>query len=380
MDAFKDLDDLNHRLSTFKSLVLNEIKNHHIMLSQKSNPTLINVYSFKYVHFKKDYKCRRSVIVVLLSLSFIVVSCKNDDKRSLEDDTIIERNNGDESDSSNKNNKSESFEMLVNKDVTIRSYFKWMDSIVAVHNETYNYNIDEYIVVHNNNWIIDTLANTDYYYLMEKGVFNEDSQALLALVKDQVLVIPDSLETEQLRAQLSNTYLDLNIPEFRLRIIQNDKEIYKFPVRVGRVGKKYMAMAKSEVQMRTQTGTGEIIRVNKSPNFANPLNNKRYTSTSRDDGKRTQLPAIPWLEPSINGRSVGQLIHPTTNLETLEKASSNGCIGLRESDAWIVYYYAPLETKIVVRYDLEGENEEGEHVEFEDIYPGFGKTDEKLKS
>lgn len=262
-------------------------------------------------------------------------------------------------------------EIVVNKDIPIRSYFKWMDSIVAEHNQTHNYLIDEYIIVHNNKWIMDTLAHTDYYYLMDKGIFNEDPQALIALKKDQVLIIPDSIETIKIQTQLCNTSLELNIPEFRLRIIQNGKEIYKFPVRVGKVGKRYLAMAKNDVDMRTKPGIGEIIRVNKKPVFMNPQNNHKYTKTYRDDGKLTGLPAIPWLEPSINGRSVGQLIHPTTNLATLEKTSSNGCIGLRESDAWIVYYYAPLGTKVVFKYELQGKNDKGETVEFENIYPGF---------
>lgn len=350
------------------------------MNAEKSKTYISIDFPFKHINILKTYRYTLSVKIVLLALSFTMVSCNNTSKNNLEDNSSTKSPEEITIDSLKNENKSKSIEMLVNKDVPIRNYFKWMDSIVAQHNQNYNYQIDEYIIVHNNRWIIDTLANTDYYYLMDKGIFNEDSQALLALEKNQVLIIPDSLETVQLRTQLSNTYLDLNIPEFRLRIIQNDKEIYKLPVRVGKVGRKYMAMAKSDVQMRTQTGIGEIIRVNKNPQFANPLNNKRYTSTSRDDGKRTQLPAIPWIEPSINGRSVGQLIHPTTNLATLEKASSNGCIGLRESDAWIVYYYAPLETKIVIRYDLEGENEEGEIVQFEDIYPGIGNIEKKLKS
>ena len=123
--------------------------------------------------------------------------------------------------------------------------------------------------------------------------------------------------------------------------------------------------------MRTMPGIGEIVRVNKDPIYMNPVDNKRYETTGRDDGKRTGLPAIPWLEPSINGIKIGQLIHPTTNLATLEKASSNGCIGLRESDAWIVYYYAPLGTKVVIKYELRGKNDAGETIEFENIYPGF---------
>lgn len=264
-----------------------------------------------------------------------------------------------------------SIEITVQKDVPIHSYFNYMDSIVAEHNLTHTYPIDEYIIVHNNKWIIDTLAHTDYYYLMDKGIFTEDSQALLALRQGQVLAIPDSIQTQKIKTQLANTSIEVNIPEFRLRIIQDEKEIYTFPIRVGKEGNRYMAMAKANVDMPTKPGVGKIIRVNKDPTHKNPRDNREYESTSRDDGKRTTLPAIPWLEPEIDGRSVGQLIHPTTNLETLEKASSNGCIGLRESDAWIVYYYAPLETKVVIKYELTGKNDAGETVEFEDIYPGL---------
>lgn len=308
--------------------------------------------------------------ILLLIFSFIFVGCLNTNKVNNEEKSN-NKNEVVETDSLIQEIISIPIEVVINKDVPIRSYFKWMDSIVAEHNQTHNYSIDEYIIVHNNNWILDTLAHTDYYYLMDKGIFNEDSRSLIALKKDQVLVIPDSIETQNLRTQLCNTYLEINIPEFRLRIIQDEEEIYKFPVRVGKTGKKYMAMAKGEVDMRTKTGIGEIIRVNKEPVVANPVDNRKYEKTNRDDGKRTTLPVIPWLEPSINGRSVGQLIHPTTNLATLEKASSNGCIGLRESDAWIVYYYAPIGTKVVIKYELQGKNDAGETVEFKNIYPGF---------
>lgn len=308
--------------------------------------------------------------ILLLIFSFIFVGCLNTNKVNNEEKSN-NKNEVVETDSLIQEIISIPIEVVINKDVPIRSYFKWMDNIVAEHNQTHNYSIDEYIIVHNNNWILDTLAHTDYYYLMDKGIFNEDSRSLIALKKDQVLVIPDSIETQNLRTQLCNTYLEINIPEFRLRIIQDEEEIYKFPVRVGKTGKKYMAMAKGEVDMRTKTGIGEIIRVNKEPVVANPVNNRKYEKTNRDDGKRTTLPVIPWLEPSINGRSVGQLIHPTTNLATLEKASSNGCIGLRESDAWIVYYYAPIGTKVVIKYELQGKNDAGETVEFKNIYPGF---------
>ncbi|HLV39510.1 L,D-transpeptidase [Xanthomarina sp.] len=308
--------------------------------------------------------------ILFFVLPFLVVSCINSNKVNSKESNPNEKKEFPIA-TIEQDEKTLPIEIVINKNVPIHSYFKWMDSIVAAHNQTYKYPIDEYIIVHHNNWILDTLAHTDYYYLMDKGIFNEDSKSLIALQKDQILFIPDSIQTQKLKTQLSNTYLDLNIPEFRLRIIQEGKEIYKFPVRVGKNNKRYLAMAKREVDMRTMPGIGEIIRVNKNPIFMNPVNNHKYKKTYRDDGILTALPAIPWIEPAINGRSIGQLIHPTTNKATLEKASSNGCIGLRESDAWIVYYYAPLGTKVVFRYDLQGKNDKGEAVQFKNIYPGF---------
>ena len=63
----------------------------------------------------------------------------------------------------------------------------------------------------------------------------------------------------------------------------------------------------------------------------------------------------------------GQLIHPTTNPESLGKAYSNGCIGTKEADAWVIYYYAPLSTKVIIRYDLTVKKD-GEKQELKDIY------------
>lgn len=226
-------------------------------------------------------------------------------------------------------------------------------------------------MVRHNIWILDTLAHTDYYYLKEKGIFNEDSQALNVLLKGQTLLIPDSLQTQEISNSMANTYLDINIPEFRLQIIENGQVIHRFPVRVGQNNKRYLKMANAEVDMRTKPGIGKIVRVNKTPSFINPKDNHRYYATKRDDNKVTKLPAIPWIEPEIDGRRFGQLIHPTTNLATLGRAYSNGCIGLRESAAWFVYYYAPLDTKVVIRYDLKGKDGEGNDIQFTDIYPGI---------
>lgn len=55
----------------------------------------------------------------------------------------------------------------------------------------------------------------------------------------------------------------------------------------------------------------------------------------------------------------------------MKKAYSNRCIDLKESDAWLVYYYGRVAIKAIIRYDLIRINEEGILQEFENIYPGF---------
>lgn len=46
-------------------------------------------------------------------------------------------------------------------------------------------------------------------------------------------------------------------------------------------------MAQRDVDMRTKTGVGKIVRVNKNPAFINPKDNHRYSTTKRDDHKIT---------------------------------------------------------------------------------------------
>jgi L,D-transpeptidase ErfK/SrfK len=122
------------------------------------------------------------------------------------------------------------------------------------------------------------------------------------------------------------------------------------------------------VSLQTPVGDGKIVRVERNPIFVNPVTGERYISTKRDDGNYTLMPQIPWIEPSINGKRLGALIHPTTNPETLGKAYSNGCVGTAEGDAWIIYYYSQVGTKVNFRYDLDAIGESGEPVQLKDIY------------
>ena len=128
-----------------------------------------------------------------------------------------------------------------------------------------------------------------------------------------------------------------------------------------------MSTVEREVDMKTRTGEGKIVKINRNPRWQNPVDGHEYKTTLRDDLRRTKVPRIPFLNPEINGIRWGQLIHPTTNQETLGKAYSNGCIGTGEGDAWRIYFHAPIGTKVVIRYDLEI-IENGDTLKLKDIY------------
>jgi L,D-transpeptidase ErfK/SrfK len=214
---------------------------------------------------------------------------------------------------------------------------------------------------------------------MERGIFTYDPQAVLVLREGTRLRIPDSSEVDSILEYQGLVYIDINIPEFKLRIWHYDSLLYTFPVRVGQNTSKYLAVSNANVDLRTQVGSGCIVRLNRNPDFVNPTNGKEYKVTRRDDERVTLMPRIPWIEPELNGIRYGQLIHPTTNPNTLGKAYSNGCIGTKEGDMWIIYYYASLGTSVNVRYDREVVNDDGKKVILKDIYPGYKEEIAKQK-
>lgn len=265
----------------------------------------------------------------------------------------------------------------VARDINLGTYYDFMDEVVAYFDALLPYPIDEHLIVRSNPWLIDTLVETDYYRRMARGIFTYDPQAVTVLRKGTKLLIPDSLQVDSLLEMQGLIYVDVNIPEFKLRIWHYDSLLYTFPVRVGQNTTRYLGVVEREVDLRTQTGTGCIVRHNRNPDFVNPRNNKEYKVTRRDDERVTLLPRIPWIEPELNGIRYGQLIHPTTNPNTLGKAYSNGCIGVREGDMWVIYYHAPLGANVYVRYDREIVNEAGEKILLKDIYPGFEEENAK---
>ena len=258
--------------------------------------------------------------------------------------------------------------ILLKRNIYIEDYFQFMDSLVNQYCDTKSYPLTEHILVRANPWIIDTLANTDYYVRIAMDSFVYNQKKMVALPKGNNIVIPDSTIVKRISNSFQRTSIDINIPEYRLRIYTDTILLYSFPVRVGRNEKKYLEMSGRIHDLRTITGEGFIVKYNRYPRYINPVDNKEYFVTKRDDNRITKLPQIPFIETEINGLKNGQLIHPTTNQATLNKAYSNGCIGTKEADAWIIYYYAPIGTKLKIRYHLNPVTKQGDTLFLKDIY------------
>jgi L,D-transpeptidase ErfK/SrfK len=253
-------------------------------------------------------------------------------------------------------------------DVPMRRYFEVMDSLCAAADTAFGVSINEYELVHANHRLLDSLMAQDYYNAVRAGSIILNQMECIPLHKGDSLRIPLQSELDSIRSLFSSMLIDVNIPEFVLRIWAGDSLLHVCPVRVGKNERKFLALAGHEVNLRTPVGEGSIVRIERNPIYINPVDGHRYKTTRRDDGRYTHLPRIPFLEPEINGIRSGALIHPTTNRSTLGKAISNGCVGLSEADAWMVYYHAPLGTRVRFRYDLEVTDSTGQHRTLDDIY------------
>lgn len=269
--------------------------------------------------------------------------------------------------------------IILERDVKIKAYFAFLDSIIACEGPLLPYPLTEHLLVRANPWIIDSLANTDYYRLMARDSFVYDQEEMTILRRGDSLILPGFWQAQALTARINNTLIDINIPEYTLRIIESGDTLYRFPARVGRNQRKYLALAGATVDLRTLPGKGKIVRIARYPIFLDPATGRRFTHTRRDDGRTTLMPLIPWIEPEIDGHRYGQLIHPTTNPRTLGKAYSNGCIGVKEADAWYIYYHAPVGTNIHIHYQLAVQDESGKLVELKDIYNWKGRHREKTE-
>jgi L,D-transpeptidase ErfK/SrfK len=258
--------------------------------------------------------------------------------------------------------------IAVTDTVRVKNFFRYIDSLVVAYDSLSDYALSEHILVRSNPWIMDTLVNTDYYRMMERDSFVYDQRQLIVLRPSDLILIPEGTMANRMIDKMKKTHIDLNIPEFKLRIYEDGVLLYTLPVRVGQNRERYLAMGDKVTDLRTKTGEGYIVGHRRDPAFYNPVDGKRFYLTKRDDGKTTMMPRIPWIETEINGLQNGQLIHPTTNPKSLGKAYSNGCIGTREADAWIIYYYAPIGTPVTIRYELMVKDSLGNDEVLKDVY------------
>lgn len=257
---------------------------------------------------------------------------------------------------------------IVEKDIPIKAYFRYMDSVARVYDTLVAYHLTAHIIVRTNPWILDTLVSTDYYNQRKKGVFIYDQKEFVALKKGDTLYMPTDTIANQIIEKQAETVLDVNIPEMKLRVIEGSDTVGTFLVRVGQNRINQWANYEKMSKLRTKTGSGKIIHTYFKSAYLDPVTGQTHDKTKRDDGDSTFMALMPWLEPQINGENFGQLIHPTTNENTLGKAYSNGCIGVGEGDMWRVYYYAPIGTRVRIRYNLNVKDDEGRPIRLKDIY------------
>ncbi|EAR00097.1 L,D-transpeptidase [Maribacter sp. HTCC2170] len=258
--------------------------------------------------------------------------------------------------------------VTINDTIPIARYFDFMDSLVAVHESKTPYQLSEHILVKSNSWIIDTLAHTDYYNMMQRDSFVYNQQRMIVFQPRDSIIIPDSLEACTISEHFDKIRIDINLPEYKLRVYKDSLLLSTYPIRIGQNRIKYLKMGDRFTDLRTKQGNGMVIEYRRNPDFYNPVTGTQFFRTRRDDGKTTLMPQIPWIVTEINGIRNGQLIHPTTNPKSLGKAYSNGCIGVKESDAWRIYYQCPIGTEIVIRYNLKVIDDNGAEVLLKDIY------------
>ncbi len=252
--------------------------------------------------------------------------------------------------------------------VPMADYFFVIDSLVIAYDSLTLYPLNEHLLLQANPHFIDSLAHTDYYWQQAHGNFVYDQQAMPIFRPGDKLMIPDTALARELQAEIDQYRIDVNVPEFVLRIYEGETLRHQFPVRVGKNQKGYIGVVGHITNWQTRTGTGFIANRYRMPVFENLQTGKEYVYTRRDDQKLTLMPKIPTLEPEIDGVCYGQLIHATTNPATLGRPASHGCIGTREGDAWRIYYHAPLGTKVIIRYDLEVIDSTGATLILPDIY------------
>jgi hypothetical protein len=158
----------------------------------------------------------------------------------------------------------------------------------------------------------------------------------------------------------------INIASFTLKLISGGECEKKYKIRVGKLDAKTITGAgtvtkkfkKSYFRYSSGDQKGEIIRYS---NIRSSFNGKIV--------KRIKIPydKIKGLELEINGVVTGQIIHATTNPETLGHACSSGCIGLSIEDMLDLYDRVKTGAKVLIEYNPV-EYHDGYFYFYNDIY------------
>jgi L,D-transpeptidase ErfK/SrfK len=105
--------------------------------------------------------------------------------------------------------------VVINKNVTMKNYFSFIDSISKTHLDS-TITLRDYVLVRANPWIIDTLRNLDYYHQKARGFFIYDQSQQLIFQRGDSLLIPDPPTIRSITEKLKSTRIDINIPQYKL--------------------------------------------------------------------------------------------------------------------------------------------------------------------
>lgn len=163
-----------------------------------------------------------------------------------------------------------------------------------------------------------------------------------------------------------NYEIYINIPAFTLSLVSGGEVERTFRVRVG------------APRTMTKTGSGSITRKFSPSYFRYSSGEKKgeiiqYSNIrNKYKGKIVKRIKIPYnrikgLELEIDGEITGQIIHSTTNPETLGHACSSGCVGMGIEDMLELYECVDSGTKVLVEYNPVEYREETFYF-YEDIY------------
>lgn len=180
-----------------------------------------------------------------------------------------------------------------------------------------------------------------------------------------------------------NGYIDVNIPEFKLRFREME-----FDISVGMPKDAYFKISGKRKDTETPTGKGIIYQ--KIPKFVfiyqdEPKKGQiiRYCLTK--DGKTIKVPYEKMRALGVRmyagnrwGLTDKYRIHSTTENWKIGEAASSGCIRMSIPDMLEFYPQVPLKTKILLQYDTLKLDKDG-FIVYSDIYKKNVNTPENLE-